>query len=128
MSCWAQADSFVVDNIEVIGIKKITIGTVFSYLPINVGETLDIERTPEIIRELYSTGFFDNIELLRRDNVLIVKVVERPSIAEVNFEGNDDIDDEALEKALDQVDIAKGRIFDENKLEKIQLELQQVYY
>ena len=128
VSCWAQADSFVVESIEVIGIKKITIGTVFSYLPINVGETLEIERTPAIIRELYSTGFFDDIELLRRDNVLIIKVVERPSIAEVNFEGNDDIDDEALEKALDQVDIAKGRIFDENKLEKIQLELQQVYY
>lgn len=128
ISCWAQADSFVVDDIEVIGIKKITIGTVFSYLPVNVGETLDIERTPEIIRELYSTGFFDNIELLRRDNVLIIKVVERPSIAEVNFEGNDDIDDEALEQALEQVGIATGRIFDENKLEKIQLELQQVYY
>ena len=128
VSCWVQADSFVVESIEVVGIKKITIGTVFSYLPINVGETLEIERTPAIIRELYSTGFFDDIELLRRDNVLIIKVVERPSIAEVNFEGNDDIDDEALEKALDQVDIAKGRIFDENKLEKIQLELQQVYY
>jgi outer membrane protein insertion porin family len=127
-SCWAQADSFVVESIEVVGIKKITIGTVFSYLPINVGETLEIDRTPAIIRELYSTGFFDDIELLRRDNVLIIKVVERPSIAEVNFEGNDEIDDEALEKALDQVDIAKGRIFDENKLEKIQLELQQVYY
>jgi outer membrane protein insertion porin family len=128
VSCWVQADSFVVDNIEVIGIKKITIGTVFSYLPINVGETLDIERTPEIIRELYSTGFFDDIELFRRDNVLIIKVVERPSIAEVNFEGNDDIEDESLEQALDQVGIAKGRIFNENNLEKIQLELQQVYY
>jgi outer membrane protein insertion porin family len=46
-----QADSFTVENIEVIGIKKISIGTVFSYLPINVGETLDLERTPEIIRE-----------------------------------------------------------------------------
>jgi outer membrane protein insertion porin family len=128
VSCWVQADSFVVDNIEVIGIKKITIGTVFSYLPINVGESLDIERTPEIIRELYSTGFFDDIELFRRDNVLIIKVVERPSIAEVNFEGNDDIEDESLEQALDQVGIAKGRIFNENNLEKIQLELQQVYY
>ena len=128
VSCWVQADSFVVESIEVVGNKKITIGTVFSYLPINVGETLEIDRTPTIIRELYSTGFFDDIELLRRDNVLIIKVVERPSIAEVNFEGNDDIDDESLEKALDQVDIAKGRIFDENKLEKIQLELQQVYY
>jgi outer membrane protein insertion porin family len=128
VSCWAQADSFVVESIEVDGIKKITIGTVFSYLPVNVGETLEIDQTPEIIRELYSTGFFEDIELLRRDNVLIIKVVERPSISEVNFEGNDDIDDESLEQALDQVGIAKGRIFDENKLEKIQLELQQVYY
>jgi len=128
LSCWAKADSFVVDSIEVNGIKKITIGTVLSYLPVNVGELLDIERTPEIIRELYSTGFFEDIELFRRDNVLVIEVVERPSIAEVNFEGNDDIEDESLEQALDQVGIAKGRIFNENNLEKIQLELQQVYY
>ena len=127
-SCWAQADSFIVENIEVEGIQKIAIGTVFSYLPINVGESLDLERTPEIIRELYSTGFFDNIELFRRDNVLVIKVVERPSIAEVNFEGNDDIEDEALEQAMDQVGMSKGRIFDENKLDKLELELQQVYY
>lgn len=127
-SSWVRAESFTVENIEVVGIKKIAIGTVFSYLPINVGETLDLERTPEIIRELYSTGFFDDIELLRRDNVLIIRVVERPSIAEVNFEGNDDIDDEALEKALDQVGMSKGRIFDLNKLEKLELELQQLYY
>jgi outer membrane protein insertion porin family len=116
-SCWAHADSFTVESIEVEGIKKITIGTVLSYLPINVGETLDIERTP-----------FDDIELLRRDNVLLIKVVERPSIAEVNFEGNNDIEDEALEQALDGVNMSKGRIFDQNKLEKLELELQQVYY
>ena len=128
VSCWAQADSFIVDSIEVIGNKKITIGTVFSYLPINVGESLDTERTPELIRELYSTGFFDDIELLRRDNTLVIKVVERPSIAEVNFEGNEDIEDEALEQALDQVGMSKGRIFNENQLEKLELELQQIYY
>ncbi|MCP4470573.1 MAG: outer membrane protein assembly factor BamA [Gammaproteobacteria bacterium] len=124
---WAQADSFVVEDIEIVGIKKITPGTVFSYLPINIGETLDVERTPEIIRELYSTGFFYNIELLRRDNVLVIKVEERPSIAEVNFEGNNDIEDEALQEAMDGVGMSKGRIFDENKLEKLELELQQVY-
>jgi hypothetical protein len=100
-SCWAHADSFTVESIEVEGIKKITIGTV---------------------------GFFDDIELLRRDNVLLIKVVERPSIAEVNFEGNNDIEDEALEQALDGVNMSKGRIFDQNKLEKLELELQQVYY
>ncbi len=128
LSGLAQAESFVVEDIEVVGIKKISRGTVFSYLPVNVGEAFDVERTPEIIRELYSTGFFDDIELLRRDNVLILKVVERPSIAEVNFEGNDDIEDEALEQAMDGVGMSKGRIFDENKLEKLELELQQVYY
>ena len=128
VSCWARAESFVVEEIEVEGIKKITLGTVFSYLPVNVGETLDVERSPEIIRELYSTGFFDDIELLRRDNVLVIRVVERPSIAEVNFDGNNDIEDETLEQALEQTGMTKGRIFDENKLDKLELELQQVYY
>ena len=128
ISCWAHADSFTVESIEVIGNKKITVGTVLSYLPVNVGEALDTDNTPELIRELYSTGFFDDIELLRSGNALIIKVVERPSIAEVNFEGNDDIEDEALEQALDQVGMSKGRIFNENQLEKLELELQQIYY
>ena len=128
VSCWAQAESFVVEDIEIVGIKKITRGTVFSYLPVNIGETFDVERAPEIIRELYSTGFFDNIELLRRENVLIIKVDERPSIAEINFEGNDAIEDEALQQAMDGLGMSKGRIFDQNKLEKLELELQQVYY
>ena len=128
VSCWAHADSFTVESIEVIGNKKITVGTVLSYIPVNVGESLDTDRTPELIRELYATGFFDDIELLRRDNALIIKVVERPSIAEVNFEGNDDIEDEALVQALDQVGMSKGRIFNENQLEKLELELQQIYY
>ena len=127
-SFWVSADSFVVENIEVIGIKKITIGTVFSYLPVNVGESLDTDNTPEIIRELYSTGFFDDIELSRRDNTLIIKVRERPSIAEVNFEGNNDIEDESLQQALEQVGMTKGRIFNENNLAKMELELQQIYY
>ena len=124
----AVAESFVVENIEVRGIKKISSGTVFSYLPVNIGESLDVNRTPEIIRDLYATGFFDNIELSRRGNVLIIDVKERPSIAEVNFEGNDDIEDEALQQALDSVGITKGRIFDEQKLNKLELELQEVYY
>ena len=68
VSCWAQADSFTVENIEVNGIKKITLGTVFSYLPINIGESFDTDNSAEIIRALFATGFFDNIELLRRDN------------------------------------------------------------
>ena len=128
VSCLAQGESFVVESIEVEGVKKIALGTVLSYLPVNVGESLDVERSPEIIRELYGTGFFDDIELLRRDNVLVIKVVERPSIAEVNFEGNKDIEDESLQQAMEGLGMSKGLIFDQNKLEKLELELQQVYY
>lgn len=128
VSLGLRAESFVVENIEVVGIKKISTGTVFSYLPVNVGESLDLDRTPEIIRELYSTGFFDDIKLKRRDNVLVIEVSERPSIAEINFEGNKEIEDEAFTDALDAIGINKGYIFDEHKLESMELELQEVYY
>ena len=123
-----RADSFVVEQIEVIGAKKISVGTVFNYLPVNTGESFDESRSPEVIRELYSTGFFERIELLRDGNTLIVSVKERPSIAEVNIEGNDEIDDELLDQALDQIGMTPGRIFNELQLSKLELELQQLYY
>ena len=123
-----RADSFAVEHIEIVGAKKISIGTVLNYLPINVGETFDDSRSAELIRELYSTGFFDYVELLRDDNTLVVKVRERPSIAEINIEGNDEIDDEVLDQALDQIGMSRGRIFNELQLTKLELELQQLYY
>lgn len=124
----ARADSFTVEQIEVIGARKISVGTVFNYLPVNTGESFDESRSPEVIRELYSTGFFERIELLRDGNNLIVSVKERPSIAEVNIEGNDEIDDELLDQALDQIGMTPGRIFNELQLSKLELELQQLYY
>ena len=123
-----RAESFDVDHIAIEGAKKISIGTIFNYLPINVGEEFDDKRSPEIIRELYSTGFFESIELLREDNTLVVKVKERPSIAEINIEGNDEIDDEVLDQALEQIGMTPGRIFSELQLSKLELELQQLYY
>ena len=125
----AKADSFNVDQIEIVGAKKISVGTILNSLPLlNVGENFDEERSPEVIRKLYSTGFFDGIELLRDNNTLIIKVNERPTIAEVNIEGNDDIDDEGMEKALDQIGLTRGKIFNELLLEKLDLELQQLYF
>jgi len=123
-----RADSFTVDHIEVIGAKKISVGTIFNYLPLNVGELFDDSRSPEIIKELYSTGFFEYIELLRDGNNLIVKVKERPSIAEINVEGNEEIDDEGLDQALEQMGMTRGKIFSELLLSKLELELQQLYY
>jgi outer membrane protein insertion porin family len=123
-----RADSFTVEQIEIVGTKKISVGTVLNYLAINVGEVFDGERSPYFIRELYSTGFFDGVELLRDGGTLVVKVNERPSISDVNVEGNDKLTDENLEQALDQIGMTRGKIFNELKLSKLELELQQLYF
>lgn len=123
-----RADSFTVEQIEIVGAKKISVGTVLNYLPIDVGEVFDDERAPYFIRELYSTGFFEGIELLRDGSTLVVKVRERPSISKVIVEGNDALSDEGLEQALEQIGMTRGKIFDELKLSKLELELQQLYF
>ncbi len=123
-----RADSFTVEQIEIVGAKKISVGTVLNYLPINVGEVFNAERAPYFIRELYSTGFFDGIKLLRDENILVVKVNERPSISAVNVEGNDKLTDDNLELALDQIGMTRGKIFNELKLSKLELELQKLYF
>jgi outer membrane protein insertion porin family len=124
----ASADSFNVEQIEIVGAKKISVGTVLNYLPIKVGEVFDSESAPYFIRELYSTGFFDGVELLRDESTLVVKVSERPSISAVNVEGNDKLTDENLEEALDQIGMTRGKIFNELKLSRLELELQQLYF
>ena len=124
----AHADSFTVEQIEVVGAKKISVGTILNYLPIEVGEVFDDERAPYLIRELYAPGFFDGIEFLRDANSLIVKVHERPSISKVITEGNDALSDENLKQALEQIGMTRGKIFNELKLTKLELELQQLYF
>ena len=123
-----RAESFTVEQIEIVGARKIAVGTVLNYLPIEVGDVFDYERAPYFMRELYATGFFSNIELLRDGNNLIVKLKERPSIATVKVEGNDILKDEGLEQALQQLGMTRGKIFNELKLAKLELELQQLYY
>jgi outer membrane protein insertion porin family len=123
-----QASDFVVKDIKIVGAKKISDGTVLNYLPISAGETFQQQRSGQIIRELYKTGFFEYIELLQEGPNLIVKVRERPSIAEITFEGNSEIDDDTLVKALDQMSIARGKIFNDVLLAQLELELQQLYY
>ena len=123
-----QAASFVIQDIEVRGIKKIAIGTVLNYLPTKVGESFDTDKSPQLIRELYKTGFFDNISLHRLGDSLVVEVAERPSIAEVNFDGNKEVSDEIMQDALKQIGITRGKIYNPQLLEKLQQELQQLYY
>lgn len=122
-----SAAAFVVEDIELEGLERIEPGTVFTYLPIQVGDRFDTNRSAEIVQALFDTGFFSDITLRRRDNVLVVEVEERPAIAEITFEGNEDISDEDLTAALESVEIARGRVFNRSVLERLENELVQQY-
>ena len=111
-----MAESFRLQDIQVEGLERIEAGTVFTYLPIKVGDELDENQTSNIIRTLYKTGFFDDIQLRREGNVLVVVVKEKPAIASINFDGNKILDDEQLTEVLTSVGIAQGRVFNRSVL------------
>ena len=120
--------TFIVSDIRIEGLERLPDGTLLNYLPVKAGDPLDEKQTSFAIRELYKTGFFANIALYRDGDVLVVKVTERPSISDVTFEGNSDIDDKALEDALEGIGIIKGRIYNRTLLEKLAHELENVYF
>ena len=122
------SESFTVREISIDGLERLDDGTLLNYLPIQVGDPVDPRQLSFAIGQLYRTGFFADIALLREGDTLIVQVKERPSIAEVNFEGNDDLSDDMLEEALADIGIIKGRIFNNTLLEKLSGELEKVYY
>lgn len=120
-------EAFVVKDIRVEGIQRTEAGTVFSYLPIKVGETLNEERASATIRALYVTGFFRDVTLEAENGVLIVTVVERPSIAQVDFVGVKEFEPEQLKAGLKQIGLVEGRIFDRAMLERAEQELKRQY-
>jgi len=126
----AQADdsSFIVKDINVKGLERISAGTVFNYLPIKVNDTFTEKEGQAAIRALYKTGFFSNVSLSRSGNILVVTVQERPSVTSVKIEGSDEISEEDLKKSLKDVGLAEGRVFNRSVLEKIETELKRQYF
>jgi len=122
------AEPFVVKDIRVEGIQRTEAGTVFSYLPVKVGETLTDEKTAAAIKALYATGFFKDVQLEARDGVLIVTVEERPSIAKITLSGIKEFSEEDLKKGLQQTGLAEGRVLDRSLLDKAEQELQRQYF
>jgi len=121
-------DSFHVDDIRLEGLQRISVGTVFNYLPIKVGDNVTEQDTQRAIRSLYKTGFFKDVRLEREGNVLVVFVAERPAIYEINITGNDAIKTDQLKDALKGMGLTIGRVFDVSVLDKISQELQRQYY
>ena len=107
---WAF-DSFVIKDIKIEGLQRISLGTLFTYLPLKVGEVLDGKSSDAAIRALFKTGFFEDVWLVRDNDVLVIHVIERPSIASIKLFGNQEIPTEDLTKGLKDIGLAEGRVF-----------------
>ncbi|MBM4218729.1 MAG: outer membrane protein assembly factor BamA [Gammaproteobacteria bacterium] len=125
----AQAPAaFTVGDIRVEGLQRISEGTVYNYLPVNIGDRLDSRRIQEAIRALFGTGFFSDIEIRRDGETLVVVVRERPSIESFELSGNKDIKTEDLQQSLRSVGLAAGKTFDRSVLEEVRGFLTDQYF
>ncbi len=120
-------DPFVVKDIRIEGIQRTEAGTIFSYLPVKVGETMTDDKAAQAIRSLFATGFFKDVSLEVDNGVLIVVVQERPSIAQIDIAGAKEFSKEDLLKGLRSTGLAEGRIFDRGLLDKAEQELKRQY-
>src|SRR5205814_10297012 len=108
---FAQSFSpFVVKDIRVEGLQRTEAGTIFSYLPVKVGETMTEEKAQQALRALYATGFFQDVRLEVENDVLVVYVQERPAIAQIDFSGIKEFENEQLRKALRELGMAEAQI------------------
>lgn len=121
-------DTFVIEDIRLEGLQRISPGTVFNYLPLQIGDEMDGARSAEAIRVLFQTGFFEDVRLEREGGTLLVSLVERPSIASVDFEGNRTITTEVLSAQLAQVDFEVGRVFNRSVFDRVEQELRRAYF
>lgn len=120
-------EPFAVKDIRVEGIQRTEAGTVFSYLPVKVGDTLNDEKAAQSIKALFATGFFKDVRIEVDKNVMVVVVQERPAIAKLDFVGMKEFEKDVIVKALKETGIAEGRIFDRALLEKAEQELKRQY-
>jgi len=119
---------FVVGDIKIEGLQRVSEGTVYNYLPVNIGDHLTPQRVREAIRALYATNFFRDVQMRREGNTLVVVVLERPSIESFEITGNKDIKTEDLQKSLRNVGLATGKTFDRSVLEDVTQYLTDQYF
>jgi outer membrane protein insertion porin family len=125
-AAWAF-DPFIVKDIRVEGIQRIEAGTVFSYLPVKVGEQFTEEKASQAIRALFATGFFRDVRIEVDGDVLVVMVEERPAIASIAFSGMKEFEPDAVKKSLRDTNFQEGRIFDRAQLDQAEQEIKRQY-
>ena len=120
-------DPFPIKDIRVEGIQRTEAGTVFSYLPVKVGDTMTDEKAAAAIKALFATGFFKDVRLEIEGQVLVVVLEERPAIASLEFTGLKAFKAEDLKKSLRETGLAESRIFDRSMIERAEQELKRAY-
>ncbi len=122
---WAQA--YQVSDIRVEGLQRVSAGSVFNAVPINVGDDITDIQIRQIIREIFKTGFFQDVNVGRDGNVLVIEVRERPSIDSIEIDGNKAIETDALLDGLEKSGLAEGQIFKQVTLDHIRQDLERQY-
>ena len=120
-------DEFLVSDIRIIGLQRVSTGSIFNVIPISVGDRIDIRKSNDIVRSLFSTEQFDDIQIGKDGNTLIITVVERPSISLIEISGNKALKTEQLLESLDGVGIKEGEVYKRSTLEKVKSELVRSY-
>ena len=120
-------EPFVVKDIRVEGIQRTEAGTVFTYLPVKVGETMNDDLAAQAIKSLYGTGFFKDIRIEADGDVLVITVQERSSVAQIEFSGNKSMPTDKVKEGLKQIGIAEGQIFDKSQLDRAEQEIKRQY-
>jgi len=126
-AAWAL-QPFKIAEIRAEGLQRLEIGTVLSYLPLSVGDELNEQTSAQAIRALYNSNLFQDVQLMRDGDVLVVKVQERPAISSFSIEGNEKIGGDELKKSLKDLGLADGELFKRALLDQVEQELRRQYY
>jgi len=120
-------EEFLVSDIRIIGLQRVSTGSIFNVIPISVGDRIDLRKSSDITRSLFSTEQFDDIQIAKDGNTLIISVLERPSISGIDISGNKALKTEQLIESLDGVGIKEGEVYKRSTLEKVKSELIRSY-
>ena len=123
----SQGNEFVVADVRLQGLQRVSAGTVFNIIPVGVGDPVDNVAVRSITRALFASGYFNDIKIARDDAVLIVTLTERPPIESIELDGNKAIESEALLEGLADQGLQEGEIFKQATLERMGLELERQY-
>ena len=120
-------DEFVINDIRIVGLQRVSTGSIFNVIPVSVGDRVDQRKVGDITRALFATEQFDDIQIGKELSTLIITVQERPSISAIDISGNKALKTEQLLESLDGVEIAEGKVYKRSTLDKMKAELVRSY-